>query len=171
MTSMDALTPEQCRAARAVLDMQQRELAAKSKVSKKTIADFERGLRSPYVRTLEDLRRTFEAEGVVFVPPVEGVHSGAVGLKWGFKPVARTASRSEDQDGVGSSGLDAMGWDDWEGDSVEDDEPLPPLDWTDDDKRSQIEMWRSQPEKWAALHEVSRQALLRAMGVDRLGAE
>jgi transcriptional regulator with XRE-family HTH domain len=165
---MDALTPEQCRAARAVLDMQQRELAAKSKVSKKTIADFERGLRSPYVRTLEDLRRTFEAEGVVFVPPEEGVHSGAVGLKWGFRPIARTALQSNvTSQGEGKGGLDAMAWD-WEGEPTEDDVSVPLLEWTDDDKRDQVEHWRARPEAWAALAEVSRQCLLRAMGVERL---
>ena len=108
-----------------------------------------------------------------FYPAIEGEHEGTVGLQWGIKSIrsadtqGATASQGDDK-----GGLDALGWD-WEGDaesadSAEDDEPLPPLDWDDAIRAEQIEHWRSRPEAWARLHEVSRQCLLRAMGVERL---
>lgn len=59
-------SPEQCRAARGLLNWSQREFAERSGVSKKTIADFELGERTPYPRTLADIVRTFEAAGVEF---------------------------------------------------------------------------------------------------------
>lgn len=62
------ISPEQCRAARALLGWSQDELTASSGVSKKTIADFERGERMPYERTLRDLRAALESAGVVFIP-------------------------------------------------------------------------------------------------------
>jgi transcriptional regulator with XRE-family HTH domain len=58
--------PAQCRAARALLGWSQGQLAASSKVSTKTIADFEREARKPYDRTLADVRRALEAAGVAF---------------------------------------------------------------------------------------------------------
>jgi transcriptional regulator with XRE-family HTH domain len=47
--------------------MSQSELAAANRVAVKTLADFERGTRSPYERTLEDIRRALEAAGVEFM--------------------------------------------------------------------------------------------------------
>ena len=87
-------------------------------------------------------------------------------MKWGVElpKVGKAASASQGDD---TGGLDALGWS-WEGELAEDNEPLPPLDWTDEDRAEQVEHWRSRPEAWARLHEVSRQCLLRAMGVERL---
>ena len=61
------LTAEQCRAARALADWSQNELADASKVAQKTIADFERGNRTPYDRTLVDIRAALESAGVAFI--------------------------------------------------------------------------------------------------------
>ncbi|MER8492245.1 helix-turn-helix domain-containing protein [Mesorhizobium australicum] len=61
------LSPAQCRAARALLDWSQAQLSAASKVATKTLADFERGNRTPYDRTLADIRVALEAAGVIFV--------------------------------------------------------------------------------------------------------
>ena len=72
-----SLTPETCRAARALLAWGQRELGKRSNVAHKTIADFEVNARQPYERTLEALRRAFEDAGVLFIDPVEGVHGKA----------------------------------------------------------------------------------------------
>ena len=58
--------PAQCRAARALLDWSQTVLAQKAAVAKQTVADFERGARTPYPRTLADIRRALEAEGIEF---------------------------------------------------------------------------------------------------------
>lgn len=60
------ITPEQCRAARAFLNWSQDDLSSKSGVAKATIADFERGKRTPYGRTLRDLQKVFEEEGIEF---------------------------------------------------------------------------------------------------------
>ncbi len=62
------LKPEQCRAARALLGWSQDELKEASSVAKKTIADFERGVRSPYDRTLRDIKEALEGAGVEFIP-------------------------------------------------------------------------------------------------------
>jgi transcriptional regulator with XRE-family HTH domain len=63
----NSITPNQCRAARALLGWNQDDLEQASVVAKKTIADFERGARTPYGRTLSDLRRALEASGIVFI--------------------------------------------------------------------------------------------------------
>jgi transcriptional regulator with XRE-family HTH domain len=59
---------EQCRAARALLGWSQDDLERHSKVPKKTIADFERGARSPRTQTNDQLQRVLEASGIVFIP-------------------------------------------------------------------------------------------------------
>jgi transcriptional regulator with XRE-family HTH domain len=61
-----SFTPAQCRAARALLGWSQAELADASKVATKTIADFERGDRTPYDRTLADIREAFEIARIDF---------------------------------------------------------------------------------------------------------
>jgi transcriptional regulator with XRE-family HTH domain len=62
------MTPEQCRAARALLGWSQADLEAASRVAKATIANFERGASTPFARTLDDIREALEAAGVVFLP-------------------------------------------------------------------------------------------------------
>ena len=57
----------QFRAARALLPWTEDQLAGASKVAKATIANFEAGKRSPYARTLEDIKAALEAAGVIFV--------------------------------------------------------------------------------------------------------
>lgn len=46
----------------------QGRLATESKVAAATIANFESGMRTPYDRTLLDLRDALEAAGVEFIP-------------------------------------------------------------------------------------------------------
>ncbi len=60
---MNPLSAQQCRAARAWLDWSQDELAKRSGVSRRAIAEFERGLSVPHDRTLRDLERTFMSAG------------------------------------------------------------------------------------------------------------
>ncbi|HKH81277.1 MAG TPA: helix-turn-helix domain-containing protein [Methylovirgula sp.] len=63
-------TVAQLRAARALLGWSQDDLAAKSGVSKPTVARLELGVGGAvggYPRTQEKLRRTLEAAGVIFV--------------------------------------------------------------------------------------------------------
>ncbi len=61
------IEPEQCRAARALLGWSQADLAARAAVAKQTLVDFERGARTPYDRTLADIRAALETAGVEFI--------------------------------------------------------------------------------------------------------
>ena len=61
-----SFTPAQCRAARALLNWSQADLAQASGVATKTIADFEREERTPYDRTLAELREAFDIAAVEF---------------------------------------------------------------------------------------------------------
>src|SRR5438045_3968429 len=57
----------QCRAARALLNWTQEDLVAHSKITKKTIADFERGATQPWPETLARIAAAFEAAGIEFL--------------------------------------------------------------------------------------------------------
>ena len=57
------LCPAQCRAARALLAWSQEDLVRHSKITKKTIADFERGATTTRVQTLDQILAAFEAAG------------------------------------------------------------------------------------------------------------
>jgi transcriptional regulator with XRE-family HTH domain len=89
----DTITPNQCRAARAIIGWTQSDLEIKSKVTRKTLADFEAGKRQPYDRTLADIRKTLEAAGVVFLDEGQQVNGGA-GVRLSLSPVIQP---SEDQ--------------------------------------------------------------------------
>ena len=62
-----SLSREQCRGARGLLGWTQSQLSKASKTATKTIADFERGARDPYPRTLEDVRLALENAGIEFI--------------------------------------------------------------------------------------------------------
>lgn len=57
----------QCRGARGLLGWSQSDLAKASKTATKTIADFERGARVPYPRTLEGMQDALENAGIEFI--------------------------------------------------------------------------------------------------------
>lgn len=88
------ITREQVRAARGWLHWSQDDLAAKSGVSRRSIAMYEAGRRLPYDDTLERLRHTFEAAGIRFH------FAGMVGQGISFDP--KTTNRLENYP-VGSS--------------------------------------------------------------------
>jgi transcriptional regulator with XRE-family HTH domain len=50
------------------LGWSQAQLSEASKTATKTIADFERGAREPYPRTLEDIQLALEKAGIEFIP-------------------------------------------------------------------------------------------------------
>ncbi|WP_245467632.1 MULTISPECIES: helix-turn-helix transcriptional regulator [unclassified Mesorhizobium] len=77
------LTSAQCRAARALVDWSREMLSERSKVSHRSIVDFERGAREPRVLTKEALARALEAAGVEFIPENGG--GAGVRLKKGGK--------------------------------------------------------------------------------------
>jgi transcriptional regulator with XRE-family HTH domain len=61
------LSPAQCRAARALLNWSQEDLVRASGITKKTIADFERGATTPRANTLSQIQAALEGEGIEFV--------------------------------------------------------------------------------------------------------
>ena len=58
----------QIRAARGLLDISQQELADLSKVSVRTIVQFERGSKSASESILQALKLSLEAAGIEFIP-------------------------------------------------------------------------------------------------------
>lgn len=64
---MLAITPEQCRGARGMLDMTREQLAETSCVAHLTIWAFESRKRQPYPRTLTAIRTALESAGVEFI--------------------------------------------------------------------------------------------------------
>ena len=60
------LSPAQCRAARALLAWSQEELVRQANITKKTIADFERGATTPRRQTLDQILAAFDAAGIEF---------------------------------------------------------------------------------------------------------
>jgi transcriptional regulator with XRE-family HTH domain len=63
------LTAPQCRAARALLDWTQAELAAAAAVSPGTVAGFEAGRHALHRASAAAIRQALEAGGVVFLDP------------------------------------------------------------------------------------------------------
>ncbi len=73
-----SLSPEQCRAARALLGWSRQQLADSANVSNRTLVDFERGARTPYERTLTDVQSALEVAGIEFIPE----NGGGVGVRY-----------------------------------------------------------------------------------------
>jgi transcriptional regulator with XRE-family HTH domain len=163
---MPSLSPGMCRAARALLGWSQLDLVARSRVSAKTIGDFEIDARQPYERTLEALRRAFEDAGLRFIDPVEGVTGEGVALKWGVAPPVRHPGAGESTAGeAGEGGLKAA-WDDFE-DSADLDALLAEEPGLNPDM---AELWRDDPELWARLSEGGRETLSKRMFGDSRAA-
>src|ERR1700737_2290619 len=75
------ITPSQCRAGRALLGWSQEELETASRVSKKTIADFERDQRNQQARTIDAIEAALNSAGIIFIPQNgggEGVRKGSM---------------------------------------------------------------------------------------------
>ena len=83
-----AISRDQCRAARALLEWTQDRLAEASSVSKKTLVDFEAGKRTPSDRTLFDIIRALESAGIEFIPE----NGGGAGVRFRSKRNAKTES-------------------------------------------------------------------------------
>ena len=92
------LRPDQCRGARAFLGWSREELANRCKVSNATLADFEAGKRTPYARTLADIRRALEEGGIEFVPE----NGGGAGVR------LKRRTSTPKQDPVGDAKEDAV---------------------------------------------------------------
>lgn len=66
------LTPRWCKAARALAGLSQEELARAANVAKQTIADFERGARTPFPNNLRAIQSALESADVVFLEGADG---------------------------------------------------------------------------------------------------
>ena len=73
-----SITAAQCRAARGMLGWSRDVLTERSRVSKRTIVDFERGARSPHASTLFAIRTAFETAGITFIDE----NGGGAGLRF-----------------------------------------------------------------------------------------
>jgi predicted nucleotidyltransferase len=72
------LTPEMCRAGRALLGLSQAELADRAGVARLTVADFERAFRKPIAANLAAIQSALAASGVGLLPGGAVLHdSGA----------------------------------------------------------------------------------------------
>ena len=71
------ISPSQCRAARALLDWSQQDLADHAKVGIVTVRQLEAGVHEPRRATLDVVRRALEAAGVDFIDE----NGGGVGVR------------------------------------------------------------------------------------------
>jgi len=76
-----AISATQCRAARALLDWNQPELATKAGLGLSTIVDFEKGRRALTAESIAAIRTALEAAGVVFLADGEVAPGPGVALK------------------------------------------------------------------------------------------
>lgn len=61
------MTPSQCRAARALIDMTQPQLADAANLGLSTVVDFEKARRSVSASMIESMRAALEAAGIQFI--------------------------------------------------------------------------------------------------------
>ena len=73
---MIPLIPEQCRAARGLLNWPQARLGAKSGVSEATVRDFEKGKRVPATDKLIAIQLALQQAGVAFLGDGETAQGG-----------------------------------------------------------------------------------------------
>lgn len=69
--ALKPLTKEQSRAARALIDWSQIQLASAANLGESTVRDFEKGRRVPSVNNLAAIRAALEAAGVIFINGAE----------------------------------------------------------------------------------------------------
>jgi DNA-binding XRE family transcriptional regulator len=84
-------SPEQIKAARALLAWSQQELATEARVATSTVADFERGTRTPVANNAQAIRQALEAKGLEFIaggvvekamlPPPPNLRPGTL-MRW-----------------------------------------------------------------------------------------
>jgi len=76
-----AITPDQSRAARALLNISQPQLASLSGTSVSTIRDFETGKRTPIANNIAAIQSALESSGVTFLTDDEVATGPGVSLR------------------------------------------------------------------------------------------
>ncbi|MBX3445505.1 MAG: helix-turn-helix transcriptional regulator [Parvibaculaceae bacterium] len=94
--AMIYMSSAQCRAARALLEWSQEELAQNAQVARATIADFERNTRTPIRNNLIAIAMTFEAAGIAFIPE----NGGGAGVRFRKVELEYTREVREASDGI-----------------------------------------------------------------------
>ncbi|WP_244425787.1 helix-turn-helix domain-containing protein [Rhizobium etli] len=109
--ALGAITPAQSRAARALLAWSQQDLATHAGVGTSTVADFERGQRTPIAQNAEAIRGALEAAGIAFReggavigPPLPALPQNGGGgspIRWvDATDLAQWAERRDGQDSM-----------------------------------------------------------------------
>ena len=65
--NVDHITSDQCRSARALLDMTQPELASVAELGLSTIVDFEKARRPVSIKAVQAIRNALEQAGIEFI--------------------------------------------------------------------------------------------------------
>jgi transcriptional regulator with XRE-family HTH domain len=131
------LYSEQLRAARALLRWEQSTVAAEARISVETVKRLERldgPLTAVKVATIEAIRKAFEAAGIEFIDPEEGVRGPGVALKWGTS--AADGAAKGDGNGDAGGGLKAQ-----------------------EGAEAIAAYWYAHPREWAALSQTGRNVL------------
>lgn len=159
----------QIRAARALVRMGQIELSGRANVSVETVKRLERGdgqLVAVKVSTIEAIRRAFDAVGVELTDPVDGVCGFGVRFKWGYGPDAAPNAAHTGHAFASSAGRASKGSSPEEEVQPGCDLPQSSFDWSAEDRSVLLEFWRRNRDAWNALNEISRRAMLGALGVE-----
>ena len=76
------ITTSQCKAARGLLGWSQSELAARLRVTRKTIYNFEHGETVTEQDTLKKMREIFEDAGIELIDVGKSSRNGGSGARW-----------------------------------------------------------------------------------------
>ena len=160
------MTGEQLRAARALLKLGTRDLAALAGVDKMAIVRAEAGSKKTYVGTIEKLRHALESAGIVFLDGVTGEYQPTAALRWGVKSVDPTTKQTNDDAG-GQSGseLSSAAWDDF--DDFASDQPVTPyIIPISDADRANLRQHFADPERWNKLSDRAKAVYRHELGLN-----